>query len=167
MPRSFSVSDESPASVEQFHAALSGEDYWLARLAASGESTTFESLIVDSDQTVRMVVVQDVGRDLLPGILARFYRRDLTVRHAETWRSIGEHQLRGEISVTVSGGPGSGCGVALVTPNENGSRLTVSGTVEFEVPLVGGIIENFLAREFTRGIPELQRFTTTWIGQHC
>ncbi|KAA8969145.1 DUF2505 domain-containing protein [Mycobacterium sp.] len=166
MPRSFDVSVESSTSVEQFHAALSGQDYWLARLAASGESSTFDSLIVDPDRTVRMVVVQDVVRDLLPGMLAKFYRRDLTVRHTETWRSIGGQQLRGEISVVVSGGPGSGSGVALITPTQTGSRLTVRGTVEFKVPLVGGVIESFLAHEFAQGIPELQRFTTTWIGQH-
>jgi len=165
MARSFDVSVESSASVEQLHAALSGEDYWLARLAASGESTTLDSLIVDPDRTVRMVVVQDVGRDLLPGMLAKFYHRDLQVRHTETWRSIGEHHLRGEISVAVSGAPGSGSGVALVVPTRNGSRLTVTGSIEFKVPLVGGMIESYLAREFAQGIPELQRFTTAWIGQ--
>jgi len=38
--------------------------------------------------------------------------------------------------------------------------------VEFKVPLVGGKIESYLAREFAQGIPEIQRFTTTWIGQN-
>ena len=36
MPRSFDVSVESPASVEQVHCAFSDEDYWLARFAAFG-----------------------------------------------------------------------------------------------------------------------------------
>ena len=116
MPRSFDVSVDSPASVEQVHSAFSDEDYWLARLATLNGSTTLESLIVDDDQTVRVATTQDLGRDLLPGIVAKFYRRDLKVRHTETWRPI-DGQLRGEISVAVSGAPGSGSGAALVAPD--------------------------------------------------
>ena len=166
MPRSFDVSVHSPASVEQVHAAISGEDYWLARLATLDGSTTLESLIVDDDQTVRVATTQDLGRDLLPGIVAKFYRRDLKVRHTETWRPTDD-QLRGEISVAVSGAPGSGSGVASVAPTQNGSRMTLTGTVEFKVPLVGGTIESFIAREFARGIPDIQNFTATWVTEHA
>jgi hypothetical protein len=166
MPRSFDVSVDSPASVEQVHAAFSGEDYWLARLATGNGSTTLESLIVDDDRTVRVTTMQDVGRDLLPGIVAKFYRHDLKVRHTETWRPI-DRQLHGEISVAVSGAPGSGSGAALVAPTQNGSRLTFAATVEFKVPLVGGTIESFIAREFAQGIPEIQRFTSMWITEHA
>lgn len=166
MPRSFDVSVESPASVEQLHAAFSGEDYWLARLATLSGSTTLDSLAVDAGQTVRVATTQDLGRDLLPGIVAKFYHRDLKVRHSETWQR-NDAQLRGEISVAVSGAPGSGSGAALVAPVQNGSRLTFTGTVEFKVPLVGGTIESYIAREFARGIPEIQHFTATWIGRHC
>jgi len=166
MPRSFDVSADSPATVEQVQAAFSGEDYWLARLATLGGSTTLDSLIVDGDQTVRVTTTQDLGRDLLPGIVAKFYRRNLKVRHTETWRPMGDRQLRGEISVAVAGAPGSGSGAALVVPTHNGSRLTLAGTVEFKVPLVGGTIESFIAREFAQGIPEIQRFTAIWITEH-
>ena len=166
MPRSFDVSVDSPTSVEQVHRAFRGEDYWLARLAASDGSTTLESLIVDDDRTVRVTTTQDVGRDLLPGIVAKFYRRDLKIRHTETWRPI-DRQLHGEISVAVSGAPGSGSGAALVAPTQNGSQLTFTATVEFKVPLVGGTIESFIAREFAQGIPEIQRFTSMWITEHA
>jgi hypothetical protein len=164
MPRSFDVSADSPATVEQVHSAFSDEDYWLARLATLNGSTALESLIVDDDQTVRVATTQDLGRDLLPGVVARFYRRDLKVRHTETWRPI-EGQLRGKISVVVSGAPGSGSGTALVAPTHNGSRLTFEGTVEFKVPLVGGTIESFIAREFARGIPDIQHFVAKWVTE--
>ena len=166
MARSFDVSVDSPTSVEQVHTALSGKDYWLARLATLNGSTTLESLIVDDDQTVRVATTQDLGRDLLPGIVAKFYRRDLKVRHTETWRPTDD-QLRGEISVAVSGAPGSGSGVASVAPTQNGSRMTLTGTVEFKVPLVGGTIESFIAREFARGIPDIQNITATWVTEHA
>lgn len=166
MPRSFDVSADSPATVDQVHSAFSDEDYWLARLASMNGSTALESLIVDDDQTVRVATTQDLGRDLLPGIVAKFYRRDLSVRHTETWTPI-DGQLRGQINVAVSGAPGSGSGAALVAPTQDGSRLTFEGTVEFKVPLVGGTIESFIAREFARGIPDIQHFMTKWVNERA
>jgi hypothetical protein len=164
MPRSFDVSADSPATVEQVHSAFSDEGYWRARLATMNGSTALESLIVDDDQMVRVATTQDLGRDLVPGIVARFYGRDLKVRHTETWTPI-DGQLRGKITVAVSGAPGSGSGTALVAPTQDGSRLTFEGSVEFKVPLVGGTIESFIAREFARGIPDIQHFLAKWVTQ--
>jgi hypothetical protein len=166
MPRSFDVSADSSATVEQVHSAFSNEDYWLARLATLNGSTALESLVVDDDQTVRVATTQDLGRDLLPGIVAKFYGRDLKIRHTETWRPV-DGQLRGKIDVVVSGAPGSGSGTALVAPTQDGSRLTFEGSVEFKVPLVGGTIENFIAREFARGIPDIQVFVAKWVTEHA
>jgi hypothetical protein len=166
MPRSFDVAVDSPASVDQVHAAFSAEQYWLARLATLNGSTALESLTVDDDRTVRVATTQDLGSDLLPGIVAKFYRRDLKVRHTETWTPSGD-QLRGEITVAVSGAPGSGSAAASVAPTENGSLLTLNGTVEFNVPLVGGTVESFIAREFAQGIPDVQDFTAKWVNEHA
>jgi hypothetical protein len=166
MPRSFDVSADSLATVDQVHSAFSDEAYWHARLASMNGSTALESLSVDDDRTVRVATTQDLGRDLVPGIVAKFYRRDLTVRHTETWRPI-DGQLHGQISVAVSGAPGSGSGAALVAPTQDGSRLTFEGSVEFKVPLVGGTIESFIAREFARGIPDIQHFITKWVIEHA
>jgi hypothetical protein len=166
MPRSFDVSVDSPASVDQVHAAFSAEDYWLARLATLNGTTALESLTVDDDRTVRVATTQDLGSDLLPGIVAKFYRRELKVRHTETWTPSGD-QLRGEITVAVSGAPGSGSAAASVAPTENGSLLTLNGTVEFKVPLVGGTVESFIAREFAQGIPDIRDFTAKWLTEHA
>ena len=112
MPRPFDVSVYSPVSVDQVHAAFSAEDYWLARLGNMSGSTALESLVVDDDRTVRVTTTQDLGRDLLPGIVSKFYRRDIKVRHTETWTPSGD-QLRGEIVVAVTGAPGARLGGRL------------------------------------------------------
>ena len=166
MPRSFDMSTDYGVGVEEVLRAFSDQEYWLARLQTLKGSTSLESLIVDDDQTVRVTTTQDLGRDLLPGIVSKFYRRDLTVRHTETWRSSGD-QLRGEITVAVSGAPGSGSAAASVAPTSNGSLLTLNGTVEFKVPLVGGTVESFIAREFAHGIPDVQDFTAKWVTEHA
>lgn len=166
MPCSFDVSFDSPASVEQVHAAFGDEDYWLARLAAFGGGKALDSLAVDPGGAVRVVVTEDLRRGALPGILTTFYRRDLNVVSTEQWTPIGDGRVSGQISVAVTGAPGSGHGEAVLAPLGNGSRLTFAGSVQFNVPLVGGKVESFIAREFAQGIPEIQRFTTGWVSDH-
>lgn len=168
MPRSFDITAEVAARVNQVHSTFASEAYWHDRIAEFGGSTsTLETLSVDTDQTVRVAVRQDLRHDLLPGILTKFYRRDLTITHTETWRPHSDGELHGDIGVAVSGAPGSGSGAARVTPTRSGSRMTFTATVEFRVPLVGGTIESYLAREFGQGIPEIQRFTARWISDHA
>jgi hypothetical protein len=166
MPRPFDVSVDSPASVDQVHTAFSTEDYWLARIGTMAGGTTLDSLEVDDDRTIRVAITQDLGRDLLPGIVSKFYRRDIKVRSTETWTPTGA-ELRGEITVAVTGAPGAGSADASVAPTANGSRLTLNGQVEFKVPLVGGTVESFIAREFANGIPNVQDFTAQWVSEHA
>ena len=87
MSRSFDILTESPASVEQIHAAFGREDYWLARIAVGDAAitTTLDSLLVDADGTVTVRVTQHLGRQLLPGLVAKFVPGDLKILNCETW----------------------------------------------------------------------------------
>ncbi len=167
MPRSFDVSFESPATVEQVHSTFADEDYWLARIAAFDASITLDSLTVDSDGAVTVITTQDLRRDALPGLLAKLYPRDLSIRRSEIWTPVNPHRVTGDISVAATGAPVSGRGTALLTSVENGSQMEFSATVEFRVPVVGGTIENFLAGQLAEGIADLQQFTTSWITEHA
>lgn len=168
MPRSFNIVFESPASVEQVHSAFGRRDYWLARNAEfNGGEKTLDSLAADSDGTVRVVVTEDLRHGALPGILTKIYRGDLSIVTTEVWTPTDDGRLRGEIDVAVVGAPGGGGGTALLQPTGSGSRMDLTGTIEFKMPLVGGPIESFLAKEFSQGIPEIQRFTAKWLGENA
>ncbi len=167
MPRSFDLLFESPASTEQVYAALCNKNYWLDRLAAFGGSKTLESLVIDGDGTVRVVVTEDLRHGKLPGILTKIYRGDLNIVSTDEWTPTGKGQFSGQISVAVIGAPGSGHGAAMLTRLGSGSRMTLDATVAFKVPLVGGTFESFVAREFAKWLPEIQRFTTEWISKHA
>lgn len=166
MPQSFDVSFDSPASVEQVYSAFAQKDYWLARLEAFGGSKTLDSFTVGDDGAVRVVVIEDLRHGGLPGILTAFYRGDLNIVGTEVWTPTADGRVNGEISVAVVGAPGSGRGAAVLDRSGSGSRLSLTGTITFKIPLMGGPIETFLAREFARGIPEIQRFTSTWVSDH-
>ncbi|WP_193048140.1 DUF2505 domain-containing protein [Mycolicibacterium baixiangningiae] len=163
MSRKFEVSVESAVTVGQVFSAFADKDYWLARISAFGDSNSLDALVVDADGAVRVSAVQDLTRELLPTALARWYPKDLTVVRAETWRWIDGSRVSGQISVATDGAPASGRGTALLVPSGDGARLDFAATVEFNVPLVGGKIENYLASQLGDGIRQIQRFTTDWV----
>jgi Protein of unknown function (DUF2505) len=166
MPRSFDILIESPASVEQIHATFGREDYWLARIAASNAPTTLDSLIVDADGTVTMRATQHVGRQIMPGLIAKAVPGELKIVHSETWRPAGDGEVSGQISVVTSGGLGSGRAEALMGPAGTGARLRFAVEVVVKIPLIGGRFEKSMQADLAESIPALQRFTSTWIAEH-
>ena len=167
MPHSFDILTESPASVEQVHAALSREDYWLARHAAFDVTRTLDSLIVEADGTVTVRATQHLGHELLTGLLAKLVPGDLKILRIETWRPVGDRRVRGQVSVSAPGGLGSGCAEAWLAPAGNGSQGRYAVRVEVKIPLVGGKLENSIGADLAENIPAIQRFTTTWITEHA
>jgi hypothetical protein len=167
VPRSFEIVTESLASVDQVHAAFSREDYWLARLAAFGDASTLDSLVVDADGTVTVNLTQHLDRRLLPAAVVKFVPDGLKIVRAERWRPVGEQRVCGQVSVSAPGGLGSGCAQAWLTPAGNGSQLRFDLTVEVKIPLLGGKLENSIGAQLTQNIPAFQRFTAEWIAQHA
>ena len=167
MSRSFDVLTEWPASVEQIHAAFGREDYWLARIAAGGAGITLDSLIVDADGTVIVRTTQHLARQLLPGLVAKLVKGDLKILHSETWRPVGDRQLRGQVSVSAPGGLGSGRADGWLAPAGNGSQFRFAMRLEVKIPLLGGKLEKSIGANFVDNIPAVQRFTTTWIAEHA
>lgn len=163
MPRSFDILTESPASVEQIHAAFSREDYWLARQAAFDATSTLDSLTVDADGTVTVRATQHLGRQLLPAAVAKFIPGELKILHSERWRPVGDGRVRGQVSVSAPAGLGSGRAEAWLVPAGNGSQLRFAATVEVKIPFVGSRLENSIGANLAENIPTIQRFTTAWI----
>ncbi|CQD16757.1 hypothetical protein BN1232_03636 [Mycobacterium lentiflavum] len=167
MPRSFDVSTESPASVEQIYWAFSREDYWLARIAlGDAATTTLDSLDVDPAGRVTVRVTQHVGRQLLPGPVAKFAPGELKLVHEETWKPNGDGQVLGQVNVSTSPGVGGARAEAWLEPIGDGTQLRFAVKVHVKIPLVGGKLEKTLGAGLSDSIPAVQRFTTTWIADH-
>jgi hypothetical protein len=167
VPRSVDFSVDSSATVEQLHSAFSEESYWLARLANFGGFGRLDSLIIDSDGATKVIIVQDLHHEGLPGLVAKFFPREWQVVQTETWSPIDDGRVRGEISIVSHGAPGSGLGRVVLAPAKNGSRLSCSATVEFNVPLVGGKIESLISRLLAQQISGLQSYTVKWITEQA
>jgi hypothetical protein len=168
MSRSFDVVTESPASVEEIFGAFGREEYWLARIAVGGgDATTLDSLTVDADDTVTVRTSQRVGPHVLPDVLAKRVRGELKISNCETWKPVDARQVRGQISVAVSGGLGSGHVEAWLEPASAGSQLRYTVKVAVKIPLLGGKFEKSIGAGLAKSIPAVQRFTDEWIAEHA
>lgn len=167
MSRKFDVLTESPATVEQIHAAFGREDYWLARISAGAAETTLDSLVLDDDGTVTVRTIEHLGRQLLSGPAAKIVGGDLKIVQTETWVPDGDGQVRGHVSASASGGLGSVRAQTWLAPTDDGgSQLRAALRVEIKIPLLGGKLEKSLGAGLADGIPEMLRFTTIWIAEN-
>jgi hypothetical protein len=163
VPRSIDFSVDSSANVEQIHSAYAYREYWLARLARFGGLGSLNELTVDSDGAVTVVIVTPLGRDGLPGPVAKFFPREWQIVQNEKWSPVRDGRMRGETSLAHHGSPISGAGTVLVTPTEQGSQLKCEATVEVRVPLIGGKIEDMVSRSLAQNVSAVQEFTSEWI----
>jgi hypothetical protein len=169
MPRSFDMAAEYEGSVEQVHQAFSDEQYWLARLADSGaDDYSLDSMTVDG-QGIDIVTTQTLRVDRLPAVVTQFHRGELSFVREETWTPIRDGQATATINGSITDAPATLSGAAVLAPakSRGGSRLEFKATVQVDVPLVGGKIENFIGSQLVELLIAEQRFTTVWITENA
>jgi hypothetical protein len=171
MPRSFDMSTDYGASVEEVLRAFSDEQYWLARLADSGvDDATLDSMQIGGssgdDGTIDVITTQVLRSDRLPAVVTQFHRGDLCIRREERWDPITNGSAAATVTGSILDSPASLTGTAVLEPvDSGGARLMFRATVEVRVPLVGGKLENFIGSQLVDLLIAEQRFTTMWIGQ--
>jgi len=160
---------EYEGSVEQVHQAFSDEQYWLARLADSGaDDYSLDSMTVDG-QGIDIVTTQTLRVDRLPAVVTQFHRGELSFVREETWTPIRDGQATATINGSITDAPATLSGAAVLAPakSRGGSRLEFKATVQVDVPLVGGKIENFIGSQLVELLIAEQRFTTVWITENA
>ncbi|MDD7811723.1 DUF2505 domain-containing protein [Mycobacterium sp. CSUR Q5927] len=164
MPRTFTLSEHYPASVEQVYAAFADEQYWLARLADSGADTvTLDSMTIGVDGSVDVVTTQGIHRGKLPALAAQFHPGDLEVARHEKWSPVRDGWAKAEVTGKIVGAPAKLSGDAVLEPAAGGCALRLTATVQVDIPLVGGKIENFIGTQLTELMTAEQRFTSMWL----
>jgi hypothetical protein len=164
MPRSFALSLDAPARVDEILAAFADRDYWQARLAAfDGGTATLDRLIVDPGGSVTAVLTVSLFGSRLPKVVTALVPGDFTMARTENWQPAGDGTARGTIDVAVPGAPVSAVGKVSLVPVDTGARLDFSTTVRVNIPLVGGQVESFIVGRLGDEIGAVQRFTNNWI----
>lgn len=170
MPRSFDISADYDGDVESVLRAYSEEDYWMARLAASGvDEATLESLRVGgesgNDGTIDVVTLQVIRSDKLPALITQLHRGDLCIKREETWGPVSGGVAVATVAGSIVDAPAKVSGTAELAPikRSGGARLECRITVHVRVPLIGGKLENLVGTRLADLVVAEQRFTTEWI----
>jgi hypothetical protein len=169
MPRSFDMAAEYEGSVEQVHRAFSDEQYWLARLADSGaDDYSLDSMTVNGEG-IDVVTTQTLRADRLPGVVTQFHSGDLSFVREEMWTVVTDGQASATVKGSITGAPATLGGTAVLAPGKSGdgSLLVFKATVQVDIPLVGGKIENFIGSQLVELLIAEQRFTTAWIAENA
>lgn len=166
MARSFDLSVEYSATVEQVHAAFADESYWHERLAGSGADTATLDSLKSDDCDLEIVTTQVLRSDRLPGIVSQFHRGDLQIVRTEKWSAISAGAAEGTVVGSIPGAPVTLSGTSRLHDGAKGSRLDLKVAVEVKVPLVGGKIEGFVGGKLMDLLSAEQRFTSEWIATH-
>ena len=167
MPRSFDMSAEYQATIEQVHGAFSDERYWLARLDHSGvDFATLDSMVERPDGGVEVSTTQVLLRERLPALATQFHGGDVQIVRDEKWSGIAGGEAHAEVTGSIAGAPASLWGKAVLRPSGTGARLEFNVTVEVNIPLVGGKIEGFIGGKLAELIAAEQRFTMEWIAEN-
>jgi Protein of unknown function (DUF2505) len=169
MPRSFDMAAEYEGSVEQVHRAFSDEQYWLARLADSGaDDYSLDSMTVNGEG-IDVVTTQTLRADRLPGVVTQFHSGDLSFVREEMWTVVTDGRASATVKGSITGAPATLGGTAVLAPGKSGndSRLEFNATVQVDIPLVGGKIENFIGSQLVELLIAEQRFTTVWITENA
>jgi hypothetical protein len=172
MPRSFDMSTDYGVGVEEVLAAFSEEEYWLARLADSGaDNATLDSMQVGGpsgkDGSIDVITTQVLRSDRLPAVITQFHRGDLRIRREERWEPITNGSATANVTGSILDSPASLSGTAVLEPvtETGGARMKLRATVQVNIPLVGGKLENFIGSQLVELLIAEQRFTTVWIGE--
>lgn len=173
MPRSFDISADYEGNVEAVLQAYSTQDYWLARLAASGvDDAKLESLRIGggsgNDGTIDVITLQVIDSHKLPALITQLHRGDLCIKREETWSPVSGGVAMATVAGSIVDAPANVSGSAELSPttNSGGSRLECRITVHVRVPLIGGKLENFIGARLADLVVAEQRFTTEWIAHN-
>ncbi|HWF29759.1 MAG TPA: DUF2505 domain-containing protein [Mycobacterium sp.] len=174
MPRSFDISADYEGDVEAVLKAYRTEDYWLARLAASGvDEAKLESLRVGGesgdDGTIDVITLQVIRGHKLPALITQLHRGDLCIKREETWGPVSGGVAMATVAGSIVDAPANVSGTAELSPTAKpaGSRLECRITVHVRVPLIGGKLENFIGTRLADLVVAEQRFTTKWISDNA
>lgn len=173
MPRSFDISADCEGNVEAVLQAYSKEDYWLARLAASGvDHAKLESLRTGgesgNDGTIDVVTLQVIDSHKLPALITQIHRGDLCIKREETWSPVSGGIAMATVGGSIVDAPANVSGSAELSPTakSGGSRLECRITVHVRIPLIGGKLESFIGTRLADLVVAEQRFTTEWIANN-
>ncbi|MCP4872327.1 MAG: DUF2505 domain-containing protein [Proteobacteria bacterium] len=147
----FGTTKDFTFPLEQVLALLCDEDHIRAKYEQMGHRA-FEPLSWELGGEVRTMH----SRRRVPLEVPRFAKKILgkenIVEQRERWEPVGDGTWRNTWSIDVQGSPISIAGSALLRPTTAGCAQDVTGRASCSVPIIGGKIAAFVAKDAEKGL---------------
>lgn len=132
------------------------EEVCLAQRATS-HTVTLTGGVDAKDVTIEMVQPTDG----VPAVAQKIVGDSTTIVQTEKWSS----PTRGDIVVTIPGKPGEMRGTAVLVEKDGRTVETVDLEIKVKIPLVGGKIEDVLAKVLKSALRAEHRTGQAWLGR--
>ncbi|MFW0789212.1 DUF2505 domain-containing protein [Gordonia sp. CPCC 205333] len=151
-----------PFSTERLWTVVSTEQYWHDLLEAIGHGG-LDTFTHDGD-TVTVTMTQTVPADKLPSMVTKIRPGDLHIPRKSVLRRQGDI-IVGELTATVDGAPAKVDG-KLSTSGAPESTTRYTGTVNVNIPFVGGKVEKAILDQLIVLLDAEQEHTVEWEQAH-
>ncbi|WP_028477089.1 DUF2505 domain-containing protein [Nocardia sp. CNY236] len=163
MSRNFSFTVPYGVPVEELHRVLTADDVWRARFADT-ESATLEVSHPDGVDTIFLQMTEKPAADKVPALVRKVLKSDLTFSRTDRWQPLVGEVAKGTFRATTGGINSTMEGTYHMRSTAEGSEIEVVGTVEVQVPVVGGAIERLAEQLHHRVLGGEQKFIEEWLA---
>ena len=163
MPRTISYTDAYHVPPSAILAMLRRPDYFEEKLIFM-QDVSSDILRHEITAGGLEFEVERVTRAKMPEIARRGLGENRLLQR-ESWVADGD-ALIAHVHVDITGQPAGATGQMRVSPAAHGADWFLDFAIRAKVPLVGGMIEGWVANEFREGFGRELEFNTRWLAEH-
>lgn len=142
MAKGFHFDVEFEYPMDKVHAALTDPDYWKRRLDHLYERSTVDA----GDGSIEVRVSDELDSSSLPSVVAKLAPTRLGLQRIDRWGPVENGQSAGSVTGITHGLPIRIETALVLSSAGDGARLSVDGTAEVKIPVIGGQVEKLLRK---------------------
>lgn len=161
------VNQDFPATIDRLWEVFSDKEYPRAKYEALGATYYECAKFVATSELIEVDLTRKfpIDSSKIPAIARKFISAEQTMRHETRWQRISSELVKAELKITPVGRPIKITAAGKITPTSTGSRLVLELDVTCDVPLVGGEIAKFFAKQVEQAMPADHAFTLKYLEQ--
>ncbi|MFZ2175128.1 MAG: DUF2505 domain-containing protein [Rhodococcus sp. (in: high G+C Gram-positive bacteria)] len=163
MAKRFEYTEELAHPVDRVHGTLTDQLFWEKRFERAPDKITIDGSRGPGTLTTSMR--DTIGTDSLPGLVKKVVRGELRVERIDEWDVLEIDQARGRIRGSSTGIPVRIECTSLLRASGTATVLTVTGSVEVKIPLVGGQIESLVRKLVGDMVAQDREAVEKWLDE--
>ena len=166
MSKEFVFTSTLDHSVERVHGALTSEDFWNSRLAASRTGAA-QLEVRPGPGTIWAKASDQMDTSGLPAVVRGVVRGPLVIERTDEWGALDAGTAQGTLAGSTKGLPITISARSELRPSETGGTVVeVRGEATVKVPVVGGQIEGLIVQLVENIVQNDRTEIDKWLAEH-